>query len=76
MNSFNEKPEEASRPFDVERDGFVMSEGAGCLILESLEHAVARNAEANIYAEIIGGALNADANHITNPTPDGSGALK
>ena len=66
---FNENPQLASRPFDANRSGFVMSEGAGCLILESLDHALKRNA--NIYGEILGGAMNADASHITAPSGDG-----
>ena len=70
LHRFNSNPESASRPFDVDRDGFVMSEGSGCLILEELDHAQKRNAK--IYAEILGTGLNADANHITNPTGDGA----
>jgi 3-oxoacyl-[acyl-carrier-protein] synthase II len=53
-----------------------MSEGAGCLILEDLEHVKKRNAESKIYAEILGTGFNADANHITNPSPDGDGAYR
>ena len=53
-----------------------MSEGAGCVVLESLENVIKRNAESKIYAEILGGGLNADVNHITNPSPDGAGALR
>jgi 3-oxoacyl-(acyl-carrier-protein) synthase len=59
---YNDNPLKASRPFDVDRDGFVMSEGAGVLVLESLEHVKKRNAESKIYAEILGSAINGDVN--------------
>lgn len=73
LSTRNESPETASRPFDAERDGFVLGEGAGAIILEEYEHAKARGAK--IYCEVVGGGMSSDAYHMTAPHPDGIGVI-
>ena len=74
MSTRNDEPERASRPFDAERDGFVLGEGAGMVILEELDRA--RDRGATVHAEVVGIGMTADAHHITAPSPNGEGAAR
>lgn len=74
LSERNEEPKTASRPFDLHRDGFVMGEGGGCMVVESLEYA--RKRKAKVYAELAGGAMNADAYHVTAPNPEGESVVE
>ena len=74
LSTRNNDPEKASRPFDSDRDGFVLGEGGGCIVLEDLNHAIKRNAK--VYCELAGGGLSADAHHMTAPHPEGLGAKR
>lgn len=76
VTKYNDNPKEASRPFDRDRSGFVLGEGAGVVVLESLDHAIKRGAENHIYGEVTGYGMSGDATHITSPPPDGDGAYR